>query len=68
MKEDPLQTIGDVAKAGYKYLEVANHNALEDDGVGFGVSAEELNGVLKKSGSSIISAGGRPSASDFETI
>lgn len=56
MKEDPLQTIGDVAKAGYRYLEVANHNALEDDGVGFGVSAEELNGVLKKSGSSIISA------------
>ena len=56
MKEDPLGTIGKVAEAGYKYLEVANHKALEDDGVGFGVSTEELNALMAKSGSKIVSA------------
>lgn len=56
MKENPLATIGKVAEAGYKYLEVANHKALEDDGVGFGVSPEELNTLMEKSGSKIVSA------------
>lgn len=56
MKENPLRTIEDVAEAGYLNLEVANHNALADDGVGFGVSAEELNALLEKNGSSVISA------------
>lgn len=56
MKEDPLGTIRRVAEAGYKYLEPANHRALEDDGVGFGVSAQELSGVLAQTGSSIVSA------------
>ncbi len=56
MARDPLGTIRKVAEAGYKYLETANHKALEDDGVGFGVSAEELNGLLAGSGSRIISA------------
>lgn len=56
MDKDPLGTIGQVADAGYRYLETANHRALEDDGVGFGVSPEELNEVLARSGSKIISA------------
>lgn len=56
MKEDPIGTIGKVAQAGYKYLEVANHNALNDAGVGFGVSPEELNSVTEQYGSKIISA------------
>ena len=56
MKEDPIKTIGQVAEAGYKYLEVANHNALQDDGVGFGVDAEELNEIMARSGSKVISA------------
>lgn len=56
MNQDPLNTIGQVAEAGYKYLEAANHKALEDDGVGFGVSPEELNDVMARSGSRIISA------------
>lgn len=42
MKQDPIKTTYQVADAGYKYLEAANHNALEDQGIGFGVSAEEL--------------------------
>ena len=37
MKQDPIKTIYQVADAGYKYLEAANHNALEDQGIGFGV-------------------------------
>ena len=56
MNKDPLRTIGQVAQAGYKYLEVANHRAMEDDGVGFGVSPEKLNEVLEQSGSRVISA------------
>lgn len=56
MKQDPLGTIGRVAEAGYRNLEVANHNALEDDGVGFGVSPQELKDVLARYGSRIISA------------
>ncbi|MDY3918747.1 MAG: sugar phosphate isomerase/epimerase [Candidatus Limivivens sp.] len=56
MKEDPIKTISQVAEAGYKYLEVANHNAMEDDGVGFGVGPEELNEIMARSGSKVISA------------
>jgi len=56
MKEDPIHTIQQVAESGYKYLEAANHNALLDDGVGFGISAGELNAFMEQSGSKIISA------------
>lgn len=56
MQEDPLGTIQKVAECGYKYLEAANHNALEDQGVGFGVSAKELKKVLDDSGAQIVSA------------
>ncbi len=56
MNADPLGTIGQVAEAGYKYLEAANHKALEDDGVGFGVGPEELNDIMARIGSKVISA------------
>lgn len=56
MDKDPLKTIGQVADVGYRYLESANHRAMEDTGVGFGISAEELKKVLDDSGSRIISA------------
>lgn len=56
MQRDPIGTIGRVAQIGYKNLEVANHNAENDYGVGFGVSAEEINAILKKSDSHIVSA------------
>ena len=55
MKKNPYETIKKVADLGYRYIEPANHNALEDDGVGFGVTAEELNQVLAESGSRVIS-------------
>ena len=56
MKQDPIKTIYQVADAGYKYLEAANHNALEDQGIGFGVSAEELKKVLDDAGAKVVSA------------
>lgn len=56
MMKDPIGTIESVAKAGYKYLEAANHNALEDFGVGFGVDAKTLKSVLDDQGSGIVSA------------
>lgn len=56
MKTDPIGTIEKVAEAGYKYLEVANHNALADYGVGFGISAKELKAVLDRWGCQVISA------------
>ena len=56
MAEDPIATIKEVAKAGYKYIEVANHNALEDSGVGFGVTAGELKKIMEDTGISIFSA------------
>lgn len=56
MTQDPIGTIGKVAEAGYKYLEAANHRAMDDDGVGFGVGPEELNEIMEKSGSKVISA------------
>lgn len=55
MQEDPMNTIKKVAELGYKYIEPANHHALEDDGVGFGVSAEKLNQILEESGSQVVS-------------
>ena len=56
MKQDPIKTIYQVADAGYKYLEAANHNALEDQGIGCGVSAEELKKVLDDAGAQVVSA------------
>lgn len=56
MKADPVDTIRKVAETGYRYLEVANHNAMSDYGVGFGISSEELNSLLKKTNASVASA------------
>jgi sugar phosphate isomerase/epimerase len=56
MGKDPIGTIRYVAEAGYRYLEVANHNADKDSGVGFGVGAKEIKKVLEGTGARIISA------------
>ncbi|GHV67630.1 sugar phosphate isomerase [Spirochaetia bacterium] len=56
MKDDPIGTIRQVVKAGYRYLEVANHNAAVDHGVGFGVSAQEIKKVLDDTGAQVVSA------------
>lgn len=56
MKENPLQTVEAVAKLGYKNLEVCNHNASEDSGIGFGVGAGEIKEIFDKYGSQVVSA------------
>lgn len=56
MAQAPIETIEKVVAAGYKYLEVANHNALQDSGVGFGVSAQEMRRLLQDTGAKIIGA------------
>jgi sugar phosphate isomerase/epimerase len=54
MKEDPVAAIAKVADMGYKYLEGANHNALEDPGVGFPAAASELRKQAEARGSRFI--------------
>ncbi|MCI8465653.1 MAG: TIM barrel protein [Lachnospiraceae bacterium] len=56
MAENPMDTIRKVANEGYRYIEVANHNADKDAGVGFGISAEETKALLKETGAQIFSA------------
>lgn len=55
MAEDPISTIEKVGEAGYKYIELANHNAYSDYGCGFGVSSDELNKKLEQYGMKVIS-------------
>lgn len=56
MEKDPIGTLREVIKTGYKNIEVANHNAGEDSGVGFGVPAKEIKALLTETGASIVSA------------
>ena len=55
MQKNPCDTIKKIAELGYKYIEPANHHAMEDDGVGFGVTADRLNELLEASGSKVVS-------------
>ena len=54
LKADPYGTLARVAEAGYKYIEAANHEALSDPGVGFGVPASKMRAILERLGMSII--------------
>ncbi len=56
MAKDPISTIRDVANAGYRHIEVANHNAGNDAGVGFGITAKEVRSLLNEVGAEIFSA------------
>lgn len=56
MAKDPLGTVEEVAKLGYKNIEVCNHNAVNDSGIGFGVDADTLKSTFDKFGSQVISA------------
>ncbi len=51
---DPWGTLEAIAAAGYTYIEAANHNARNDPGVGFGVSAPEFRDRLNDLGLSIV--------------
>ncbi|MBS4202171.1 sugar phosphate isomerase/epimerase [Bacillus sp. FJAT-49732] len=54
LKVEPFKTLEKISQAGYKYVEAANHNALEDNGVGFGLSAKDMKKALDNLGLSII--------------
>jgi sugar phosphate isomerase/epimerase len=56
MAISPLDTIEKVINAGYKYLELANHNAENDPGCGFPVDAKDLMGLLNKYGAKVINS------------
>lgn len=55
MEKNPIQTAEEVAGLGYKYLEVCNHNAMEDPGCGFGIDAAVLKSVLDGFGAQVVS-------------
>ncbi len=54
LKADPWKTLEDIAAAGFVYLEAANHNARNDPGVGFGVSASDMRSALENLGLKIV--------------
>lgn len=56
MKENPVLTLEKVASIGYKNIEVANHDAANEFGVGFGVSSAQLNEIFGRFGSQVVSA------------
>ncbi len=56
MSDNPVLTLEKVASIGYKNIEVANHDAANEFGVGFGVSASQLNEILGRFGSRVVSA------------
>ncbi len=55
MAGDPMGTLERVAQIGYRILEAGNHNADQDDGIGFGVPAGKLCDLLGRMGLSVIS-------------
>lgn len=54
LARDSKRTLARLAEAGFTHLEAANHNALNDPGVGFGVAAPELRAQLATLGLSIV--------------
>lgn len=54
LARDPWGTLKAVADAGFTHLEAANHNALNDPGVGFGVDAAPLRRQLADLGLAIV--------------
>lgn len=60
MAKDPISTISKVAEAGYRNLEVANHNAENDPGVGFGVSVADMKKLMEEGRFNVFSAHAHP--------
>lgn len=56
MAKDPLRAMENAVKIGYQNLEAANHKAMEDDGIGFGVGVKELKEMMARTGAKIVSA------------
>lgn len=56
MAKDPLKTVEEVAKLGYKNVEVCNHNAIHDPGCGFNIEAGKLKSIFDDFGTKVVSA------------
>lgn len=58
---DPFGTLDQVAAAGFKAIEMANHRAEQDSGTGFGISAKDLKKKVDDLGIAVIGAHFMPS-------
>ena len=56
MEKDPLGVVAQVARMGYRNIEVCNHHADTDNGIGFGVEAQPLREIFDSYGSRVVSA------------
>lgn len=56
LKADPYKTLEDIASVGYKAIEMANHNAYEDIGTGFGVPLDEFKKAVNSLNLTVIGA------------
>ena len=54
IQEKPYEVLRQIAEAGYRYVEAANHNAAADPGVGFGMPAQVLKKLLDDLGLQIV--------------
>ena len=68
MAKDPLGTIEAVGKAGYRYIELANHAADRDPGCGFGVPAGELRATLDRLGMGVAASHISPASGSLVNI
>ena len=54
LKENSRKTLEEVVKAGYKYIEFANHFADKDVGIGFNYSLEEVKKIVDDLGITVV--------------
>ena len=66
LKENPRKTLEEVVKAGYRYIEFANHFADKDVGIGFNYSLEEVKRIVKDLGITVVGAHIMSSSDDFD--
>lgn len=65
LKERPYETLRQVAEAGYRYVEAANHDAENDPGVGFGMPAHQLKEILDELGLQMVGCHVNPLREDL---
>ena len=54
LRDDPRGTLEALADLGFTRIEGANHQAATDDGIGFGIGADFLAGVMAEHGISVV--------------
>ena len=65
LQERPYETLRQVAEAGYRYVEAANHDAEHDPGVGFGMPAHQLKEILDELGLQMVGCHVNPLREDL---